>query len=85
MTDDALTIRSPRLPPNATALTLRGVAYAGARLSLRLDGEGMRVCQTAASDGHNKLLVAVDGGASSPLAAGGPCATLKREGRIFLL
>ena len=83
MTDDALTIRGPRLPPNATTLTLRSVAYAGARLSLRLNGDGLHVCQTAA--GRNKLLVAVDGGASSLLAAGGPCVTLKREGRIFLL
>lgn len=79
--DDALLIRAPRLPPNTTALTLRGVAYAGARLRLRLDGGGMRICLVERARGV--LKVAVDGGAGKVMAVGS-CATLKTEGRVFV-
>ena len=84
-TDDSLHVTAPRLLPNTTSLTLRGISYAGARLLLEVSQGGAATLQRLDEQGAAALLVAVGDGPGVLLTAAAPAAIPPRaRARVFV-
>jgi trehalose/maltose hydrolase-like predicted phosphorylase len=81
LTDTALALVSPQLPPGATRTVLRGLAYLGARFDVALDVEALTVSLRAG--GAARAFALVDAaGAQHALAPGTPVSLPPQSVRI---